>query len=181
MLNILKMIKPWREAASANAPLSLYGFWNEVTAITKGGDPVMVLSVGGVDYESVDSVEQRHAVRRLESAQKTFGEGFHVYQYLFKTNRPEIPFATYGDDVIDTAIDQRRQFFESKRDNLYRVEIFYVITLEGQRSRTGLLAAIKQMPSDFQGGMREFKAQFSSSSMKLLLHKQIEADVQKLE
>ncbi len=31
-------------------------------------------------------------------------------------------------------IDQRRQYFESKRDRLYEVELFYVIVLEGARS-----------------------------------------------
>jgi hypothetical protein len=51
--------------------------------------------------------------------------------YLFKTNRPEIPFASYDDDLIDAAIDQRRQYFESKRDRLYEVELSYVIVLEG--------------------------------------------------
>ena len=114
-----------------SAHINLYGFWTETTFLTKSGDLGMVLSVAGVDYESLDNDEQQYAVKRLESALKSFGEGFHVYQYLFKTNRPEIPFATYDDELIDAAIDQRRQFFESKRDRLYQIEIFYVIVLEG--------------------------------------------------
>ena len=40
-------------------------------------------------------------------------------------NRPEIPFASYDDPVVEAAIDQRRQFFEAKRDRLYQIEIFY--------------------------------------------------------
>ena len=68
----------------------------------------MVLSVPGVDYESLDRSEQEYAVKRLEAALKTFGPGFHVYQYLFKTNRPDIPFANYDDPVVAAAIDQRR-------------------------------------------------------------------------
>jgi hypothetical protein len=95
-----------------------------------------------VDYESLDNDEQQYAVKRLESALKSFGEGFHVYQYLFKTNRPEIPFASYDDALIDAAIDQRRQFFESKRDRLYQIELFYVIVLEGARSKTGIMPAL---------------------------------------
>jgi hypothetical protein len=62
--------------------------------LTKSGDLGMVLSVTGVDYESLGNDEQQYAVKRLESALKSFGEGFHVYQYFFKTNRPEIPFAS---------------------------------------------------------------------------------------
>ena len=83
--------------------------------------------------------------------------------------------------MIDAAIDQRRQFFEAKRDSLYRVEIFYAIVLEGQRSKTGIMAALKRLPSDPRGGMNELKAQFTGDAMKVLLRAQIDADLLKLE
>ena len=180
MLKLSKTLKPWREAGSLNAQVSLYGFWNEHVTLTKSGDVLMVLRVPGIDYESLDSQEQQYAVKRLESALKAFGEGFHVYQYLFKTNRPEIPFAEYGDPLIDAAVSQRREFFEAKRDRMYRVEISYAILLEGQRSKQGFGAALKRMPTDPQGGWREFRAQFASDSMKVLVGAQIDADAQKL-
>ena len=75
------------------------------------------------------------------SGAQNFGPGFHVYQYLFKSNRPDIPFANYDDPVVEAAIDQRRKFFEAKRDHLYQIEIFYCILLEGARSKTGVGAA----------------------------------------
>jgi type IV secretion system protein VirB4 len=181
MLNLARVIKPWKEADALSAHINLYGFWTETTFLTKSGDLGMVLSVAGVDYESLDNDEQQYAVKRLESALKSFGEGFHVYQYLFKTNRPEIPFATYDDELIDAAIDQRRQFFETKRDRLYGIEIFYVIVLEGARSKTGILPALARIPRDPQGGIRELKAQFTSDNMKVLLRTQIDADLVRLE
>ena len=181
MLNLSRVIKPWKEADALSAHINLYGFWTETTFLTKSGDLGMVLSVTGVDYESLDNDEQQYAVKRLESALKSFGEGFHVYQYLFKTNRPEIPFASYDDALIDAAIDQRRQFFESKRDRLYQIELFYVIVLEGARSKTGIMPALLRIPRDPQGGIRELKAQFTSDNMKILLRTQIDADLIKLE
>jgi type IV secretion system protein VirB4 len=181
MLNIARVIQPWKEADALSAHINLYGFWTETTFLTKSGDLGMVLSVAGVDYESLDNDEQQYAVKRLESALKSFGEGFHVYQYLFKTNRPEIPFASYDDELIDAAIDQRRQYFEAKRDRLYEVELFYVIVLEGARSKTGILSALARMPRDPQGGIRELKAQFTSDNMKVLLRKQIDTDMVRLE
>jgi type IV secretion system protein VirB4 len=181
MLNLSRVIKPWKEADALSAHINLYGFWTERAFLTKSGDLGMVLSVTGVDYESLDNDEQQYAVKRLESALKSFGEGFHVYQYLFKTNRPEIPFATYDDELIDAAIDQRRQFFESKRDRLYQVELFYVIVLEGARSKTGILSALARMPRDPQGAIRELKAQFTNDNMKVLLRKQIDTDMVRLE
>ncbi len=181
MLNLSRVIKPWKEADALSAHINLYGFWTETAFLTKSGDLGMVLSVTGVDYESLDNDEQQYAVKRLESALKSFGEGFHVYQYLFKTNRPEIPFARYDDELIDAAIDQRRQYFESKRDRLYEVELFYVIVLEGARSKTGILCALARMPRDPQGAIRELKAQFTNDNMKVLLRKQIDADMVRLE
>jgi type IV secretion/conjugal transfer VirB4 family ATPase len=181
MLNLARVIQPWKEADALSAHINLYGFWNETAFLTKSGDLGMVLSVAGVDYESLDNDEQQYAVKRLESALKAFGEGFHVYQYLFKTNRPEIPFARYDDELIDAAIDQRRQYFESKRDRLYEVELFYVIVLEGARSKTGILSALARMPRDPQGAIRELKAQFTNDNMKVLLRKQIDIDLVRIE
>jgi len=180
MLRIAKIIKPWTEAGSLNANINLYGFWDETTFLTKSGDLGMILKVCGVDFESLDQAGQEFAVKRLEAALKSFGPGFHVYQYLFKTNRPEMPFAHYGDPLIDAAINQRREFFESKLDHLYEIEIYYAVVLEGARSKTGIIAALGRLPSDPEGAVRELKAQFTSNVMKVLLRSQIQRDLLRL-
>ena len=146
MMRLDKIVQPWKESAALNDDINLYGFWNETTFLTKSGDVGIVLSVPGVDYESLDRSEQEYAVKRLEAALKAFAPGFHVYQYLFKSNCPDIPFAEYNDPVVVAAIDQHRQFFEAKREHLYQVEIFYCILLEGSRSKTGVGAAHSSIP-----------------------------------
>ncbi len=176
MLNIARVLKPWKEAASLNAQINLYGFWDATTFLTKSGDLGVVLRVGGVDYESLDTGEQEYAVKRLEAALKAFGPGFRVYQYLFKKNRPEMPFAHYEDAVVATAVEQRRQYFEQKRDYLYTVEIYYSILLEGSRSKAGVGAGLSRLISDPAGGLSELRAQFSNGSMKTLLRSQIDQD-----
>src|ERR1700691_6697891 len=181
MLRLNRVIKPWREAAALNDHINLYGFWNETAFLTKSGDIGMVLTVPGVDYESLDHTEQEYAVKRLEAALKAFSPGFHIYQYLFKQNRPEIPFASYDDAVVEAAIDQRPQFFEAKRDHLYQVEIFYCIVLEGARSKTGVGAALARLFRDPAGAVGELRAQFTNNNMKTLLRTQIEADLARLE
>jgi type IV secretory pathway VirB4 component len=108
MLRLDKVIKPWKESAALNDHISLYGFWNETAFLTKSGDVGMILSVPGVDYESLDRSEQEYAIKRLEAALKAFGPGFHVYQYLFKSNRPDIPFATYDDPIVEAATLRRK-------------------------------------------------------------------------
>src|SRR5580704_4393729 len=176
MLNIARALKPWKEAASLNAQINLYGFWDATTFLTKSGDVGVVLRVGGVDYESLDTGEQEYAVKRLEAALKAFGPGFHVYQYLYKRNCPDIPFANYDDPVVATAVEQRRDFFEAKRDQLYSIEIFYCVLLEGMRSKTGIGAAVARLITDPAGGLSELHSQFSNKSMKVLLRSQIQRD-----
>jgi len=181
MLRLDKVIKPWKESACLNDHINLYGFWNETSFLTKSGDVGMILNVPGMDYESLDRSEQEYAVKRLEAALKAFGPGFHVYQYLFKSNRPDIPFAKYDDPIVEAAIEQRQQFFEAKRDRLYQVEIFYCILLEGARSKTGVGAAFARLFRDLAGAVGELKAQFTSDSMKTLLRSHIEHDVRRLD
>jgi type IV secretory pathway VirB4 component len=159
MLRLDKVIKPWKDSAALNAHINLYGFWNETAFLTKSGDVGMVLSIPGVDYESLDRSEQEYAVKRLEAALKAFGPGFHVYQYLFKSNRPDIPFAKYDDPIVEAAIDQRRKFFEAKRDHLYQVEIFYCILLEGARSKTGVGTALSSPLARSRG--RDWRTQIA--------------------
>lgn len=181
MLRLDKVIKPWKESAALNDHINLYGFWNETAFLTKSGDLGMVLQVQGVDYESLDTAGQEYAVKRLESALKAFGQGFHVYQYLFKANRPEIPFARYDDPIVEAAVEQRRRFFESKRDSLYQIEIFYVVLIEGARSKRGVSTAIARLFSDPSGAIQELQAQFSNSHVKTVLRLQIEADLARLD
>jgi hypothetical protein len=104
-----------------------------------------VLKVPGVDYESLDQKAQEYAVKRLEAALKVFGPGFHIYQYLFKTNRPTIPFVEYADPLVNAAIEQRKKFFDEKLDRLFDVEIFYAVVIEGVRSKTGITGALAQL------------------------------------
>ena len=181
MLRLDHVIKPWKESGALNSQINLYGFWNEQAFLTKSGDLGIVLRVRGVDYESLDQAAQEYAVKRLEAALKTFGVGFHVYQYLFKTNRPDIPFEKYEDPVIQAAVDQRKEFFREKLDRLFDIELFYAIVIEGTRSKTGVMAALSRLPHDLRGGLQELKTQFSTDKLKVLLREQIEADLLKLE
>lgn len=181
MLRLDKIIQPWKNAAALCDHINLYGFWNETTFLTKSSDLGMVLGVGGVDYESLDHAEQEYAVKRLETALKAFGPGFHVYQYLIKSNRPEIPFAHYKNPIVQESQDFREQHFEARADELFEIEIYYCVLLEGARSKTGVRAALGRLFRDPAGAVSELKAQFTNKSMKTLLRSQIEHDLAQLE
>lgn len=151
MLRLDKFLKSWKDAAAFGDYINLYGFWNETAFLTKSGDLGMVLRVRGVDYESLDYDKQEYNVKRLEAALKNFESGFHVYQYLFKTNNPEIPFAEYDDPRVQTGQDLRREMFRQKADRLFEIEIYYCILLEGARSKTGIGAALQRLFHDPAG------------------------------
>jgi hypothetical protein len=87
----------------------------------------------------------------------------------------------YDDPIVEAAIEQRRQFFEAKKDHLYQIEIFYAILLQGSRSKTGVRAALGQIVRDPAGGIGELKAQFTNNAMKVLLRSQIEQDLGRLD
>ncbi len=38
MLDLARVIKPWKEAAALCDHINLYGFWNDATFLTKSGD-----------------------------------------------------------------------------------------------------------------------------------------------
>jgi type IV secretion system protein VirB4 len=63
---------------------------------------------------------------------------------------------------VEAAIDQRRKFFEGKREHLYQVEIFYCVLVEGARSKTGVGAAVACLLRDAAGAIAELKSQFKA-------------------
>ena len=175
MLRLDKVIKPWKDAAALNDHINLYGFWNKTTFLTKSGDLGMVLSVPGVDYESLDRAAQEYAVKRLEAALKAFRPRLPRLSVSFQIESP-------GHTVRRTTMTRLwrlpsssgAQFFEAKKDRLYQIEILYAIVLEGSRSKTGVGAALAQLFRDPAGGVAELKAQFTNNAMKVLLRSQIE-------
>jgi len=180
MLNLAKIVKPWQESGSLNAQMNLYGFWNNNTFLTKSGDMATVLKVEGIDYESLDKRTQALSVKHLEAALKFFGPDYRIYQYLFKQNNPEIPFQTYGDELIDAAVEQRRKFFESKADSLYQIDIYYVVIYETKRARTDIWKALSHLINDPKRSIEELKGLFTGSRMTNLLKEELSLDAAKL-
>jgi hypothetical protein len=181
MLRLDKVVKPWKESAALNEHINLYGFWSETAFLTKSGDLGMVLSISGVDYESLDHSEQDYAVKRLEAALKAFGPGFHVYQYLFKSNRPDIPFAKYDEPIVEAVIDQRRKFFEAKRDNLIKLKSSIACCSKAPGRKP---AWVRRSLASFviqRARLLNSNRSSPTTAMKRLLHTHIEHDLRRLD
>ena len=180
MLRLDRVIKPWADADALCDHINLYGFWNQTAFLTKSGDLGMILKIEGIDYESLDRSAQEYAVKRLEAAFRSFGPSFRVYQYLFKTNRPAIPCASYEDPIVQAAVEARKTLFEQKSERLFQIEIFYCMLIESDRSKPGLGAAMARLIQDPIRAVNDVRTQFSARSTRTLLRSEVDRNLAQL-
>jgi type IV secretion/conjugal transfer VirB4 family ATPase len=176
VFKIDQIAKDWKEAGSFAAQINLYGFWDEHCFLTKSGDLGAVLQIGGMDYESLDRGGRDHAVKRLEAGFRSLDNKTRLYQILFKRNRPAIPHAEYDNALARAAIEQRSAFLQSRADRLYTIDIFWVVMIDGNYAKTGLLHALAQLPKQPRSSLRDLRGLFSGRRERILLYQQIERD-----
>jgi type IV secretion system protein VirB4 len=176
MFRTERITRDWEEAGAFQAQINLYGFWDEHAFLTKSGDLGSALRVGGMDFESLDHAGRDYAVKRLEAAFRSLDEGTRLYQIFFKRNRPEIPFASHSNPLVEAAIEQRKEFLATKADRLYRIEIYWVVMVEGSHAKSRLLHTLAQMSRDPVNSFRQLKAQFGGQQQRILLRDEIERE-----
>lgn len=176
MLKLEQITKEWKEAGSLPAQINLYGFWDEHCFLTKSGDLGMALKVGGMDYESLDHAGRDYAVKRLEAALRGLDEKTRIYQVMFKHNRPQLRFERYENSLVQATVEQRRKFLQSKADQLYEVEIFWIVMVDGKYASTGLLHALSQLPKTPGTSWKELKSLFAQGKQRTFLYEQIGRD-----
>ena len=169
MLRLARTLNRYREAGSLNERINLFGFIDDHTFLTKSGDVGVVLAVGGVDYESLDSNGIDNCTKRLESAFKLLDDRCRIYQYLFKRNAPEIPHRSYPNPVVSAAIENRVSYLKGKADSLYELAIDFVVLLEGSRAKSAFLHAFSTADHVTPGAWKELKALLSTRKQVLLL------------
>src|SRR5258708_19287316 len=147
MYKLAPITKDHREAAALCSQINLLGFVDGEAFLTKSGDVGVVIAVDGVDYECLDNSAVENVTRRLAAAFRVFDEKCRVYQYLFKRNHETIPYKTYGNPIVNAAIQNRIEFLKRKADSLYSFQICYVVLYEGFRYHTSILNSLDQFPS----------------------------------
>lgn len=136
----------------------------------------MALSVGGIDYESLNHANRNYAVKRLEAAFRSLNDRIRLYQVLFKHNHPTISIGEYRNPLVRAAVEQRRKFLEAKADHLFDIEIFWIVTIDGSYAKSGLLHSLAQLPSNPAKSFKELKSLFAGNSQRMFLYGQIERD-----
>ena len=87
MKKISDLTRDHRAAAPVNELLAPAAFLTQTAVLTKQQDIFSVICIRGVDPECIDPEEIDHAAMRFESALRTLGPEFRVYQYALKRER----------------------------------------------------------------------------------------------
>src|SRR5580700_10616016 len=131
MIRIGQIAKEYLEAGAMSSLIGLFGFVDQHTFLTKCGDLGVVFRAPGVDAECLDHAERDQIARRFEGAVRALDERFRIYQYLLKRDHAEIPHQHYENAVVEQAIPNRIKFLEAKSNELYTLDIFFVLMYEG--------------------------------------------------
>ena len=174
MLRLSKIVKSYKETGALSENVSVFGFLDDQVFLTKGGDVGVVMRVEGVDYECLDHKQTDDLTKRLESALRLLGSQFRVYQLLFKTGNETIPFETYDNQVVKQAVEDRIAYFRNRANELYSLQIYYVILYEGAKHRAKLSASLAKLATQPQQGLKELRGFFSGKKETVLIGSAIE-------
>ena len=173
MYRIDRALQPYRESGSLNDRINLFGFIDDRVFLTKSGGVGVILAVKGVDYEGLAAAEIDNYTKRLESAFKIFDEKCRVYQYLFKRSGETISPQTYENPIVNAAIRNRAAFLRSKAQDLYALDIYYVVVMEGSEARKAILATLAQAGRSPRRAWRELRALVSTRRQVVLMDDEI--------
>lgn len=129
MVNIRQLLKNWESTPPFSEYIPLETFIDGRAFRTKSGQVGVMLSVKGIDYESIVRQQLDSFTARLERAMQLFEPGTRVYQYFFRSSRPEIPHRRYS-GVTEKVIGYRLADLSRRRDDLYESHTYLAVLLD---------------------------------------------------
>jgi type IV secretory pathway VirB4 component len=129
MINLRDQASEYISAGATNETIGLHSWLDEQIFLTKDEQLGAVIYCPGIDFEGKDPAELDTLARRFESAIRTFTEDHRIYQYLVKTNAPLLKSSPHPNEVVTQATMSRLNFFQAKADKLFKVDVFFVITM----------------------------------------------------
>ncbi len=114
----------WQTAAATHTEVQPCAFIDNEVFLTKSGETGIVIEQWPVDSECLDPADLAVLTQRFESAVRSFGSGYRVYQYLLKRRRERVPCPSGYPMACE-----RAAYLESKA--LYSFE-HYTVVLNGR-------------------------------------------------
>ena len=180
MINLAKLFKDYNDTGALNEYVNLYGFVADNVFLTKSGDLGVVIQVDGIDYECLDQNTLDNLTRRLEAASRGFSEQYRVYQYLFKRNNETIPHQLYDNELVNEAIKNRSTYLASRSEELYSIEIYYVVLYHGSRHKPSLARSFSRLFTEPGRGFEEMVSGFSTRVHMTLIESELDAGIKTL-
>ncbi len=174
MVKITRILKDYREAGSVNSLVSLWGFVDDVTFLTKSGALGLVYRVRGVDYECLDHPERAAIAHRFEQALRQLDETFRVYQYVIKRPSRPVACATHAQPIVNEALQRRAAYLASKADSLFELELYFVVLYEGWTLRPTIASRLAAVLKSPRNGLREW---FSTSATVTVIGEELDRAV----
>jgi type IV secretion/conjugal transfer VirB4 family ATPase len=131
VLKVSRILKDYDRAGSVNTLLAPWGFVDNDMFMTKAGHLGVVYRVAGVDYECLDPSQRRDIVHRFEAAIRLLDDTCRVYQYLSKRRIAPIAARPCRHAVVQAAVQQRADYLNSRRAELYEIDLHLVVLNEG--------------------------------------------------
>jgi type IV secretory pathway VirB4 component len=133
MLRLGRIVRDHQEAGSVSSLISIWGFVDDETFITKAGHVGIAYRVAGADYECLDQSQRREVVHRLEAALRLLDDTCRVYQYLCKRRIQPVPTPVTHRPLVEEAVRRHIEHVNARRQDLYEIDLYLVLLYEACR------------------------------------------------
>jgi type IV secretion system protein TrbE len=125
-----RILRDYSDAGGVNTLLSLWGFVDGATFLTKAGHVGVVYSLRGVDVDGLTQAQRRALTHRMEAALRQVDERCRVYQYLVKSTVEPFVAPLCAEPVAQEALSRRIAYLNDRRPELYQLAQYVVLLRE---------------------------------------------------
>jgi type IV secretory pathway VirB4 component len=130
VLSVKRILRDYQDAGSLNSLLSLWGFIDDTTFLTKAGHVGVAFRLKGIDYEGLTQAQRAAFVHRFEAALRLLDEHCRVYQYLIKRTIRPLVSAACAQPIAREALQERTAYLNSRRHDLFELELYVALLYE---------------------------------------------------
>lgn len=130
MVRLSRILRDYSDAGGVNTLLSLWGFVDDGSFLTKAGHVGIVYSLRGVDVDGLTHAQRRALTHRMEAALRQLDERTRVYQYLIKRTVDPFVAPVCAEPVAQEALTRRTAYLNERRRELYQLAQHVVLLHE---------------------------------------------------
>jgi hypothetical protein len=129
-VRLSRILRDYNDAGGVNTLLSLWGFVDGGSFLTKAGHVGIVYSLRGVDVDGLTHAQRRGLTHRMEAALRQLDERTRVYQYLIKRTVDPFVAPICAEPVAQEALTRRTAYLNERRRELYQLAQYVVLLHE---------------------------------------------------